>query len=206
MARYLGPKCKLSRREGTDLSLKSGIRALDTKCNLTLPPGEHGSKRQRSTGYGVQLREKQKIKRIYGVLERQFRNYYEKASAKKASTGEVILQMLECRLDNTVYRMGFASTRSEARQLVRHRAVEVNGNCVSIPSYQVRPNDMIAIREKSKKQLRIQAAIELAKQKESPSWLSIDAAQMSGVFKYIPQRPEMSGDLNESLIVELYSK
>ncbi|MBI4356916.1 MAG: 30S ribosomal protein S4 [Gammaproteobacteria bacterium] len=206
MARYLGPKCKLSRREKTDLFLKSGIRPIDTKCKFTSPPGEQGTKRQRVTDYSVQLREKQKFKRLYGVLERQFRNYYRKASSTKGATGEAILKMLERRLDNVVYRMGFASTRAEARQLVKHRAIEVNEKCVNIPSYSVSPNDKVSVREKSKNQLRIQAALELAKNRESPIWLEVHPSHMQGTFKYVPARSEMSPDLNENLIVELYSK
>lgn len=206
MARYIGPKCKLSRREGVDLELKSGMRALDTKCKLEQAPGQHGAKRGRMTGYGVQLREKQKLRRIYGILERQFHNYYVEASRIRGSTGENLLKLLESRLDNVVYRSGFGSTRAEARQLVSHKSILVNGKVVNIASYLVKSNDVIAIREKSKKQTRIQDSINLAKQKGMPGWISLDETKMEAVFKSVPERSDLSADINESLVVELYSK
>lgn len=206
MARYIGPKCKLSRREGTDLFLKSGVRALDNKCNLETLPGMHGARKGRLSDYGLQLREKQKVKRIYGLLEKQFRNSYVKAARKKGSTGENLLQMLEMRLDNVVYRMGFSSTRAESRQLVSHKSILVNGKVTNIPSFQVNVGDVISIREKSKKQLRIKSALEMKEQNGFPVWLDVDAAKMSGVFKSIPERTDLSSDINENLIVELYSK
>lgn len=206
MARYIGPKCKLSRREGVDLELKSGMRALDTKCKLEQAPGQHGAKRGRMTDYGVQLREKQKLRRIYGILERQFHNYYVEASRIRGSTGENLLKLLESRLDNVVYRSGFGSTRAEARQLVSHKSILVNGKVVNIASYLVKSNDVIAIREKSKKQTRIQDSINLAKQKGMPGWISLDETKMEAVFKSVPERSDLSADINESLVVELYSK
>ena len=206
MARYLGPKLKLSRREGTDLFLKSGVRAIDSKCKIDTVPGQHGARKPRLSDYGSQLREKQKVRRIYGILERQFRNYYKEANRLKGNTGENLLVLLEGRLDNVVYRMGFASTRAEARQLVSHKAIVVNGRVVNIPSFQVSINDVIAVREKSKKQARIKASLELAEQREKPTWLEVDAAKMEGVFKRIPERFDLSADINEHLIVELYSK
>ncbi|NDV11528.1 30S ribosomal protein S4 [Crenobacter caeni] len=206
MARYIGPKCKLARREGTDLFLKSARRALDSKCKLDTPPGQHGARKPRLSDYGSQLREKQKIRRIYGVLERQFRNYFAEAARLKGSTGENLLQLLESRLDNVVYRVGFGSTRAEARQLVSHKAVTVNGKTVNIPSYQVKAGDVIAIREKSKKQVRIQEALALAEQIGLPSWVSVDAKKMESVFKSVPERSELSSDINEQLVVEFYSK
>ncbi|WP_006787679.1 30S ribosomal protein S4 [Thiorhodospira sibirica] len=206
MARYIGPKCKLSRREGTDLSLKSRARSLDTKCKLDKAPGQHGDRRGRLSDYGVQLREKQKLRRIYGVLERQFRNYYQEASRQKGSTGENLLKLLESRLDNVVYRMGFGVTRSEARQLVGHKAILVNGKVVNIPSFQVRSADVISIREKAKKQVRIQDALSLAEQYGFPDWVEVDAKKMEGTFKNMPERSDLPSDINESLVVELYSK
>jgi small subunit ribosomal protein S4 len=206
VARYIGPKCKLSRREGVDLELKSGIRALDTKCKLEQAPGQHGAKRGRMTDYGLQLREKQKVRRIYGILERQFHNYYVEASRLRGSTGENLLKLLESRLDNVVYRIGFGSTRSESRQLVSHKSIMVNGKVVNIPSYLVKTNDVIAIREKSKKQTRIQDSINLAKQKGLAGWISLDETKMEAVFKSVPERSDLSADINESLVVELYSK
>ncbi len=206
MARYLGPKCKLSRREGVDLMLKGRARSLDSKCKLDKQPGQHGDKRGRGSNYGMQLREKQKLRRIYGVLERQFRNYYKKASQIKGSTGENLLQLLECRLDNVAYRMGFGVTRSECRQLISHKAVEVNGSIVNIPSYNVSPNDVISIREKSQKQLRIQDALNTADQIGLPDWVQVDIKKMSGTFKSVPERSDLPPDINESLVVELYSK
>ena len=206
MARYLGPKLKLSRREGTDLFLKSGVRAIDSKCKIDTAPGQHGARKPRLSDYGSQLREKQKVRRMYGILERQFRNYYKEANRLKGNTGENLLVLLEGRLDNVVYRMGFAATRAEARQLVSHKAIVVNGRVVNIPSFQVSVDDVIAVREKSKKQARIKASLELAEQKEKPTGLEVDAAKMEGVFKRVPERSDLSADINEHLIVELYSK
>ncbi|RMF18397.1 MAG: 30S ribosomal protein S4 [Gammaproteobacteria bacterium] len=206
MARYIGPKCKLSRREGTDLFLKSGARALESKCKIETAPGQHGARRGRLSDYGLQLREKQKVRRIYGVLEKQFRNYYSEAARRRGATGENLLQLLECRLDNVVYRMGFGATRAEARQLVSHKAIEVNGRQVNIPSYQVQPGDVISVREKSRNQLRIKNALELAANRAPVEWVEVDAAKMTGTFKAVPERSELSADINENLIVELYSK
>ena len=206
MARYLGPKLKLSRREGTDLFLKSGVRAIDSKCKIDTAPGQHGARKPRLSDYGSQLREKQKVRRIYGILERQFRNYYKEANRLKGNTGENLLVLLEGRLDNVVYRMGFAATRAEARQLVSHKAIVVNGRVVNIPSFQVSVNDVVAVREKSKKQARIKASLELAEQREKPTWLEVDSAKMEGVFKRVPEHSDLSADINEHLIVELYSK
>lgn len=206
MARYVGPTCKLSRREGTDLFLKSRVRSLDSKCKMEKVPGQAGERRRRLSDYGVQLREKQKVRRIYGVLERQFRIYYKRASQKKGATGENLLQILECRLDNVVYRMGFGVTRAEARQLVSHKAIEVNGRAINIPSYQVNPTDEVAVREKARKQLRIQGAITLAEQYGHPDWVEVDVKAMKGTFKRIPERADLAADINENLIVELYSR
>ncbi|KEA64498.1 SSU ribosomal protein S4p (S9e) [Marinobacterium lacunae] len=206
MARYLGPKCKLSRREGTDLFLKSGVRALDSKCKAETVPGVHGARRGRLSDYGLQLREKQKVRRTYGVLERQFRSYYKEAARQKGATGEVLLQLLESRLDNVVYRMGYGSTRAEARQIVSHRQITVNGQSVNVPSYQVQEGDVVAVREKAKNQLRIKHALELAAQRAPVEWIEVDAAKMEGVFKARPERSDLSADINEHLIVELYSK
>ena len=206
MARYLGPKLKLSRREGTDLFLKSGVRAIDSKCKLETAPGQHGARKGRLSDYGLQLREKQKVRRIYGVLEKQFRNYYKEAARLKGNTGENLLQLLEQRLDNVVYRMGFASTRAEARQLVSHKAILVNGRVVNIPSYVITPEDTVVIREKSKTQARIIAALELAEQREKPTWVEVDGKKLEGSFKRLPERSDLSADINEQLIVELYYK
>lgn len=206
MARYTGPKCKLARREGSDLSLKSARRSLDSKCKLDSAPGQHGAKKARLSGYGLQLREKQKIRRIYGVLERQFRRYFAEAARRKGSTGEWLLQLLESRLDNVVYRMGFGSTRAEARQLVSHRAITVNGQLVNIPSFQVKAGDVVAVRDKAKKQVRIQEAMGLATQVGLPSWVTVEADKLEGVYKNMPDRSELSGDINEQLVVEFYSK
>lgn len=206
MARYIGSTCKLARREGTDLQLKSGVRAIDSKCKIAVAPGQHGAKKGRLSDYGNQLREKQKIRRIYGVLERQFSNYYKKASKQKGVTGEILLQLLECRLDNVIYRMGFASTRAEARQLVNHRSILVNEKIVNIPSYQLKAGDMIEVREKSKAQARIQGALEVAKQRSQPHWIEIDDKKLQGTFKAIPERSDLPAEYNENLIVELYSK
>jgi small subunit ribosomal protein S4 len=206
MARYLGPKCKLSRREGTDLFLKSRARPIESKCQIDKLPGIQGSRPKRLSDYALQLREKQKLRRIYGVLEKQFRKYYKEAARRKGSTGENLLQILECRLDNVVYRMGFGATRSEARQLVSHRSILVNGKSVNIASYQVSPSDTVAIREKSKKQLRIQNAINVAEQYGLPDWVDVNTKNMEGVFKSIPERSELPSEINEQLVVELYSK
>lgn len=206
MARYTGPKCKLARREGTDLFLKSARRSLDSKCKMESAPGQHGAKKPRLSGYGSQLREKQKIRRIYGVLERQFRRYFVEADRKKGSTGELLLQLLESRLDNVVYRMGFASTRAEARQLVAHKALMVNGQVVNIPSFRVKAGDVVTIREKAKKQVRIQEALALAAQIGLPSWVAVDTSKLEGTFKNVPERAELYGDINEQLVVEFYSK
>jgi small subunit ribosomal protein S4 len=206
MARYLGPKCKLSRREGTDLFLKSRARPIESKCQIDKLPGIQGSRPKRMSDYALQLREKQKLRRIYGILEKQFRKYYKDAARRKGSTGENLLQILECRLDNVVYRMGFGATRSEARQLVSHRSILVNGKSVNIASYQVSPSDVIAIREKSKKQLRIQSALNVAEQYGLPDWVDVNTKNMEGVFKSIPERSELPSEINEQLVVELYSK
>lgn len=206
MARYLGPSCKLSRREGTDLFLKSGVRPLDSKCKAETAPGMHGAHRGRLSDYGVQLREKQKVRRMYGVLEKQFRAYYTKAARRKGATGENLLQLLEGRLDNVVYRIGFGSTRAEARQLVSHKSVLVNGKTVNVPSYQVQAGDVVSVREKAKSQLRIQSAIALAAQRGDVSWIDINATKMEGVYKSAPDRSDLSSEINEQLIVELYSK
>ena len=206
MARYLGPKLKLSRREGTDLFLKSGVRAIDSKCKIDNAPGQHGARKGRLSDYGIQLREKQKVRRIYGILEKQFRNYYKAAASIKGNTGENLMHLLEARLDNVVYRMGFGTTRAESRQLVSHKSILVNGQVVNIPSFKVSTNDVVSIREKSKKQARIAAALELAGQRESAIWVEVDATKMEGVFKRNPDRSELSAEINEQLIVELYSK
>ena len=208
MARYTGPKCKLSRREGTDLFLKSARRALDTKCKADSKPGQHGrTSGARLSDYGVQLREKQKVKRMYGVLERQFRRYFAEAERRKGNTGANLIQILETRLDNVVYRMGFGSTRAEARQLVSHCAVEINGKSVNVPSLQVRVGDVITIRERAKKQTRVQDALQLAEQSGGfPSWVDVDPKKMEGKFKSVPERGEVAQDVNESLVVELYSR
>jgi len=208
MARYIGPTCKLARREGVDLELKSPARGLESKCKLAQLPGQHASsRRMRLSDYALQLREKQKVRRIYGVLERQFRNYYKKAAKQKGATGENLLRLLECRLDNVVFRMGFAVTRAQARQMVSHKGISVSGQMVNIPSYQVKPEDVVAIREKAKKQLRVKEAIKLSQEMDLVSpWLEVDGEKMEGVFKAYPDRQELSADINESLIVELYSK
>ncbi len=206
MARYIGPTCKQARREGVDLSLKSRARSIDTKCNLEKAPGQAGDRRRRVSDYGVQLREKQKVRRIYGVMEKQFRNYYTDAASQKGATGENLLLLLEQRLDNVVYRMGFGSTRAEARQLVAHKGVLVNGKTVNIPSYQVREADEIEVREKAKKQVRVQNALALAAQYGFVDWVEVDTKGLKGVFKRYPDRSDLPADINESLIVELYSK
>jgi small subunit ribosomal protein S4 len=209
MARYIGPTCKLARREGADLSLKSPSRALDSKCKLEQKPGQHGAaaKRGKLSDYAVQLREKQKVKRIYGLLERQFRNYYKKASSKKGNTGESLLQLLESRLDNVIYRMGFAVTRPQARQLVSHRGVTVNGKIVNLPSYQVRAGDAIALTERAQRQLRVAESLTLSQEMDLfPGWVEVDSKKFAGVFKAVPERSDLPSDINEALIVELYSK
>ncbi len=207
MARYIGPKCKLSRREGTDLFLKSSRRSLDSKCKLDSKPGQHGrTSGARTSDFGNQLREKQKVKRMYGILERQFRRYFEEAERAKGNTGENLLHLLESRLDNVVYRMGFGSTRAEARQLVSHKAIVVNGSVVNIPSMQVRKGDVVAVREKARKQHRISESMSLAANAGQASWVSVDSTKFEGIFKQLPERSEIAADVNESLIVELYSR
>jgi small subunit ribosomal protein S4 len=206
MARYLGPKLKLSRREGTDLFLKSGVRPIDSKCKIDQPPGQHGARRGRLSDYAVQLREKQKVRRIYGVLEKQFRNYYKKADRQKGATGTNLLHLLEGRLDNVVYRMGYGSTRAESRQLVAHKSITVNGGIVNIASYQVQPGDVVAVAEKSRGQMRIQAAVQLAAQRSPIEWVEVTAEKLEGIFKRLPDREELPVEINENLIVELYSK
>ena len=207
MARYIGPKCKLARREGTDLFLKSARRSLDSKCKLDTKPGQHGAKSgMRQSDFGNQLREKQKLRRMYGVLERQFANYYTEASRRTGSSGENLLKLLECRLDNVVYRMGFAATRSEARQLVSHKSIAVNDGVVTIASYQCKAGDIITVREKAKKQLRIQSAMQIATQVGLPEWVDVNGTEFRGVFKSVPGRDEILPDINENLVVELYSK
>jgi len=207
MARYLGPKCKLSRREGTDLFLKSGVKSLESKCKLEVPPGGvKGERKSRLSDYGVQLREKQKLRRMYGVLERQFRGYYQRAAGRPGATGENLLKLLEGRLDNVIYRMGFASTRSEARQLVSHKGVTVNGEVVNIASYQCKAGDVIAIREAAQKQLRIQGALQIKSQVGFPEWVEVDEKKFTAVLKQLPDRGDILPDINENLVVELYSK
>ena len=207
MARYIGPKCKLARREGTDLFLKSGVKPLESKCKFQVPPGGiKGERRQRLSDYGTQLREKQKLRRMYGVLERQFSNYYEQAARRIGATGENLLKLLECRLDNVVYRMGFAATRSEARQLVSHKAITVNNQAVTIASYQCKAGDVVQVREKSRKQLRIQSALSVAQQVGLPDWVEVNDKEFRGVFKTAPARDDILPDINENLVVELYSK
>ena len=206
MARYRGPSLRLSRREGTDLLLKSGVRAIESKCNMDTQPGVHGARRGRLSDYGLQLREKQKVRRMYGVLEKQFRNYYKKAASSKGNTGENLLSLLEKRLDNVVYRMGFGSTRAEARQLVSHAAILLNGKRNNIPSARVKPNDTVSLVEKAKVQLRVKSSLELAEQIGIPDWVTVDAKKMEGVYKRVPDRGDLPPDINESLIVELYSR
>ena len=206
MARYLGPKCKLSRREGTDLLLKSGVRDYKSKCKAEKQPGQHGDKRTRLSDYGLQLREKQKIRRLYGVLEKQFRNYYKKAASQKGSTGENLMILLERRLDNVVYRMGFATTRAESRQLVAHKAILVNDQIVNIASYLVEPGDVVTIRQKAREQARIQASIGLSEQRAACEWLSVDASSFKGTFTTAPTLDDLPPDFNVNLVVELYSK
>ncbi len=208
MARYIGPTCKLARREGVDLELKSPARGLESKCKLNQLPGQHGSsRRMRLSDYALQLREKQKVRRTYGVLERQFRNYYKLAAKQKGATGENLLRLLESRLDNVVYRMGFAVTRAQARQMVSHKAISVNGKTVNIPSYRVKPEDIIAVREKAKNQLRVKEAANLSQEMDLvPAWVDVDSKKLEGTFKAYPDRDQLSPDINENLIVELYSK
>jgi len=206
MARYLGPKCKLSRRESTDLSLKSGVRSIEDKCRINIRPGQHGAKRNRLSDYGIQLREKQKVRRMYGILENQFRRYYFKAAKIKGNTASNLLQLLECRLDNIVYRIGLGATRAEARQLVSHKNIMVNNKICNIPSYGIKKNDKIAVRNKAKKQLRIQNAVELSKQREAVSWIEVNNSEFEGSLKKLPNSEELSASINAKLIVELYSK
>jgi len=206
MARYIGPTCKLSRREGTDLFLKSGIRSLESKCKAEAGPGQHGQRRGRLSDYGVQLREKQKVRRLYGILEKQFRGYYKEAARRKGATGENLLQLLESRLDNVVYRMGFGSTRAESRQLVSHKSITVNGSTLNIPSYQVQVGDVVSIREKAKNQLRIQNALAIAQQRGDVEWVEVNLDKKEGTFKRVPDRADLPAEINENLIVELYSK
>ena len=206
MARYLGPKSKLSRREGRDLLLKSGIRSYESKCRSETTPGQHGRRRGRISDYGIQLREKQKVRRLYGVMEKQFRNYYKSAARKKGVTGNNLLQLLESRLDNVVYRLGFASTRAEARQLVSHKAVAVNGAAVNIPSYQLSSGDLISLRDKTKNQKRVKEAMDISSSRPECEWLEVNKTDFSGVFSSAPEREFLDSDINENLIIELYSK
>ena len=207
MARYLGPKCKLARREGTDLYLKSPARSIESKCRFENgPPGQHGQRRGRLSDYGLQLREKQKLRRMYGILEKQFRSYYKTAARKKGSTGENLLQLLECRLDNVAYRMGFGVTRAEARQLVSHKGLLVNGKPVNVPSFQVSAGDKVSLSEKARKQLRVQSAMDIAEQLGHVDWVDVDSKKFEGVFKSAPDRSDLPAEINEHLIVELYSK
>jgi small subunit ribosomal protein S4 len=207
VARYLGPKAKLSRREGTDLFLKSARRSIGDKAKFDSKPGQHGrTSGTRTSDYGLQLREKQKVKRMYGVLEKQFRRYFEEADRLKGNTGANLLGLLESRLDNVVYRMGFGSTRAEARQLVSHKAMTVNGKSVNIPSYMVKTGDVVAVRDKSKKQNRIVEALQLAQQVGMPAWVEVNMEKAEGTFKSVPDRDQFAADVNESLIVELYSR
>jgi small subunit ribosomal protein S4 len=207
VARYLGPKAKLSRREGTDLYLKSARRAISDKAKFDSKPGQHGrTSGSRTSDFGLQLREKQKVKRMYGVLERQFRRYFAEAERRKGNTGANLLTLLESRLDNVVYRMGFGSTRAEARQLVSHKAIAVNGEVVNIASYLVKAGDVVAVREKAKKQLRVTEALKLAESIGLPAWVQVDSSKLEGTFKKVPDRDEFGAEINESLIVELYSR
>ncbi len=206
MARYIGPTCKLSRREGTDLFLKSRGKSLENKCKLDQRPGQHGTKRARNSDYATQLRAKQRLRRIYGILEKQFRNYYKSADMRKGATGENLLNLLESRLDNVVYRMGFACTRAEARQLVSHKSIQVNGSLINVPSYQVVAGDVLSIREKAKKQQRIIDALTVSEQYGFPSWVDVNPKEMKGIFTNLPDRADLGTDINEQLVVELYSK
>lgn len=208
MAKYTGPKLKQARREGTDLFLKSGVRPIDSKCKIEQVPGQHGAgaRRARMSDYALQLREKQKLRRMYGVLERQFRRYYKEAARRKGSTGENLLKLLESRLDNVVYRMGFGSTRAEARQLISHKGILVNGKVINVPSYQIRAEDVVSVREKAKKQERIKFAFELAQARPELDWIEINVSKLEGTFKRVPERSELAPDIQENLVVELYSK
>ena len=207
MAKYTGPKCKQARRAGTDLFLKGRTRSIESKCKFETMPGQQSNRRRpRLSDYALQLREKQKLRHMYGVLERQFRNYYLKAARRRGSTGALLLEMLERRLDNVVYRMGFAATRAEARQLVSHKSITVNGQTVNIPSYQVGPADTVAVREKARNQIRVQQALSVTEQVGFPEWVEVDAKKMEGVFKAVPDRDQILPDINENLVVELYSK
>ena len=206
MARYIGPKCKLSRREGTDLFLKSRVRSLESKCNMEKQPGQTTDRRRRLSDYGLQLREKQKMRRMYGIMEKQFHNYYKSAARLKGATGDNLFQLLETRLDNVVYRMGIGSTRAESRQLISHKAILVNGKLVNVASYQVSADDEIEVREKAKKQARIQSSLELSEQYGVVDWIEMDAKAMKGTFKRVPDRSELPAEINEQLVVELYSK
>jgi small subunit ribosomal protein S4 len=206
MARILSPRCKLSRRQGIDLGLLSGVRSLDSKCKSEVAPGQHGQRKGRLSTYGTQLRAKQTLKRTYGLMERQFRNYYYKSASSKGSTGENLLQMLESRLDNIVYRLGFAATRAEARQLVSHKAIQVNGRTTNIPSYQLQPGDMVQVAEAAKNQLRIKAAMQMAEQRAHCDWVEVDTTQQSGTYKRLPAREDLPVEYNVQLVVELYSK
>jgi small subunit ribosomal protein S4 len=206
LARYIGPNCKLSRREGTDLLLKSARRSLDSKCKLESKPGQHGrTSGSRTSDFGLQLREKQKLKRMYGVLERQFRRYFQEAERRRGNTGETLIQLLESRLDNVVYRMGFGSTRAEARQLVNHRAIELNGHTADIASMLVQAGDVVSVREKAKSQIRIKESVDLATGNGLPQWVEVDATKLTGVYKQVPDRQDVAQDVNESMVVELYS-
>lgn len=208
MAKYIGSKCRQCRREGSKLFLK-GEKCFTSKCaieNRPFPPGQHGQRRTRLSDYALQLREKQKLRRVYGILERQFRGYYQEAARRKGSTGENLLQLLESRLDNVVYRMGFSASRSEARQLVRHKGITLNGRKLNIPSAQVKPSDVIEVNQAARKQMRIQAALELAQQRGFADWVDVDVKKMQGTFKAIPDRAELPAEINEQLVVELYSK
>ncbi|MCE0724885.1 MULTISPECIES: 30S ribosomal protein S4 [Legionella] len=206
MARYLGPKCKLSRREGCDLLLKSGVRDHKSKCKSEKLPGQHGDKKPRLNGYGIQLREKQKIRRLYGILEKQFRGYYKMAARMKGATGENLMSLLERRLDNVVYRMGFASTRAEARQLVTHKAILVNDKIVNVPSFLVKPGDVVSVRQRARSQGRIQAALALSEQRAPCDWITVDSSSCKGTFSTAPTLTDLSSDYNVNLVVELYSK
>jgi small subunit ribosomal protein S4 len=207
LARYIGPKCKLSRREGTDLFLKSARRSLESKCKIESKPGQHGrTSGARTSDYGTQLREKQKLKRMYGVLEKQFRKYFAEAERRRGNTGETLIQLLESRLDNVVYRMGFGSTRAEARQLVNHRAIELNGHTADIASMLIKAGDVITVREKAKGQARIRESLDLASGQGFPQWVEVDPSKLTGTFKQVPDRVDVARDINESMVVELYSR
>lgn len=206
MARYIGPVCKLSRREGTDLFLKSRGKSLESKCKLDQRPGQHGAKRTRNSDYALQLRAKQRLRRIYGVLEKQFRNYYKAADLQKGATGQNLLNFLEARLDNVVYRMGFAATRAEARQLVSHKAILVNEHLINIPSYRVSVGDVIRVKERAKSQQRIKDSLAVAEQYGFPAWVQVNIKDMTGMFNSTPERSDLGSEINEQLVVELYSK